>query len=88
MATKPKNEPMCAVTIGYQTLLMPASLGMKVVQMLQSAFECDRDWGDDREYIVKEQITVEFRSVRASQIRFPEAVKRLLLEHQSAEGRD
>lgn len=81
MATKPKNEPMCAVTIGYQTLLMPASLGMKVVQMLQSAFECDRDWGDDREYIVKEQITVEFRSVRAEPIRMPAPATRLALEH-------
>lgn len=81
MATKPKNEPMCAVKIGYHEYLMPASVGMKVVQLLQSAFEVDMNWDEERSYTVKEPVNVEFRSVRPNQIRMPEPVRRLALEH-------
>lgn len=81
MPSKPKGEPMCAVTIGYNTYLMPAATGMKVVQLLQSAFECDSDWDEERVYVVKELVNVDFRSVRANQIRMPTPVTRLALEH-------
>lgn len=81
MANKPKSEPMCAVTIGYHRYLMPASIGMKVVQLLQNAFDVDEEWEEERIYTVKEPVNVEFRSVRANQIRMPTPVKRLALEH-------
>jgi hypothetical protein len=81
MATKVNSKPMCAVTIGYHEYLMPASVGMKVVELLQSAFEAEHIWDDVRIYTVGSPVNVEFRSVRPDQIRVPAPVKPLMLEH-------
>ncbi|WP_424682943.1 hypothetical protein [Frateuria sp. YIM B11624] len=72
MAAKPKNEPMCAVKIGYQTFLMPASAGMKVVQLLNHAVECRENY-EHSGYVYEagEQVSVSYRNVKNGQIRMP-----------------
>lgn len=66
------NKPMCCVMVGYQALLMPADKGMKLVELLQYAVECEHGWGDrDHTYTVGEQPRVEYRMVKPGQIRSP-----------------
>lgn len=71
MATKPKNEQMCVVKIGYRDYLMPASAGMKLVQLLTQAVECEENYQGDLEfvYVAGDQVNVSYRNVRDSQIR-------------------
>ena len=65
-----KAVPMCCVTINYVAFLMPADKGMKLVELLQSAFDAHKDYRD-RGYIyqIGEQPSVEFCLVRASQLK-------------------
>lgn len=71
--TKKQGGAMCRVTIGYQDFLMPADKGMRVLEAMQHAIGCDRDYiGHDEQFIAKEQPRVEFSLVRADQIRMPE----------------
>lgn len=71
MAT-PKQQPMCAVTIGFDTYLMPAAAGMKVVELMQQAVTTDRTYGTAPEtYEAGEPPRISLQVVRASQIRMP-----------------
>lgn len=71
--TKKQCGAMCRVTIGYQDFLMPADKGMRVLEAMQHAIGCDRDYvGHDEQFIAKDQPRVEFSLVRADQIRMPE----------------
>lgn len=88
MAAKPKNIPMCVITIGYVPLIMPADKGMKVVALLSDAFAADHDPGDYRNYIVDELVDVRYESIRQDRPRSrPNPVNRrsdpLLLERES-----
>lgn len=80
-----KPVAMCCVTIDYQEFLMPADKGMKVVELLQSAFKCERRYDErsDRKYYIGEQPQVEFALVRSNQVAeaaVPAPVRRLGLE--------
>lgn len=70
MTRAAKSVPMCVVEIGYQTFLLPSSDGMKLVQLMQSAFAVEATY-EDRcySYFVKEQPEVELKLVKPSQIR-------------------
>lgn len=70
MATTKKAVTLCCVTVGYQSFLMPADKGLRVVELLQSAVEC-RERYDDREqfYDVEEQPRVILAMVKPSQVR-------------------
>lgn len=73
MNAKPtKAVPMACLTIGYHDYLMPADKAMKVADLMQSAFECDKDWTErDHVYQAKEQPRVEFAFVKPHQVRQP-----------------
>lgn len=73
MATKPKNEQMCVVKIGYRDYLMPAAAGMKVVQLLTQAVECEERYEGNLDFIYEagDQVSVSYRNVRSSQIKMP-----------------
>jgi hypothetical protein len=77
MSRPTKSVAMCFISIGYHLeLLMPADKGMKVVELLQSAYACEKNFTCDPgySYTPKEaQPEVEFALVRASQIRAPKA---------------
>jgi hypothetical protein len=69
-ATRAKPVQMCCVQVGYTSLLMPADKGMKVVEMLQSAFLCKRNYEDGGyAYVVQSQPDVELSLVRPDQVR-------------------
>lgn len=69
-ATKP--VPMCCVQIGYESYLLPSDKGMKVVELMQSAFTCERNYGPTGfTYQAVEQPNVEFALVRANQVVAP-----------------
>ncbi len=72
MATPTK--PMCCVAIGYKTLLMPADKGMKLVELLQYAVECERRYASHEAYAVGEHPRVELIMVKPGQIQMPEGV--------------
>lgn len=81
MSRPAKTVPMCCVTINYQKFLMPADKGMKVVELMQSAFACEESYGE-RGYVFQpetEQPSVEYKLVRANQIKAP--LKQLLIGH-------
>jgi len=73
-AAKPAQQ-MAYLTIGHSTFLLEASKAMKVADLMQYAV--DGDWsyvsrGDDY-YTAGEPARVEFRLVRADQVRMPHA---------------
>lgn len=73
MTTAKKPVTMCCVTIDFRTYLLPADKGMKLVELLQSAFECEKLY-EDRGYayqvgVQPERVSLEI--VRAGQIRQP-----------------
>jgi hypothetical protein len=70
--TRTRPVQMCCVQIGYSSYLMPADKGMKVVEMLQAAFECRKDYAErGYVYIVGNQPEVELALVRSDQVRKP-----------------
>lgn len=74
MSRTSKPVPLCCVSIGYQALLMPADKGMKLVELLQGAVECDRRYeGHGPTYYLREQPDVEYVAVKPQQVRAPRA---------------
>lgn len=71
--TRPKAQPMCALTIGFQTYLLPSSDGLKVMQLLQQASECECDYVD-RGYVyrITGPASIELKSVLPQQVRLRE----------------
>lgn len=71
MATRTKSQPMCIITIGFQNLLLPISDGMKVVQLLSQAIDCEQQYegGGEFTYVVHEQVDVGLKTVQPRQIR-------------------
>ena len=69
MATKSVN--MACVTVGFQHFLMPADKAMKVVELMQTAFECEQGYQRSPTYTVGEQPRIELCLVRPDQIRRP-----------------
>lgn len=69
-AAPKKPVDMCCVTIGHRDYLLPADKGMKLIALLQSAFETDKRYGD-RGYVyhLGDQPEVELALVRASQLK-------------------
>ncbi|MCE8004251.1 hypothetical protein [Billgrantia ethanolica] len=73
MATR-KPQQMCALKIGFITLLLPASKGMRVMQELQSAVEADWDYVErGHHYTVKERPDLQLTLIDAEQISMPHA---------------
>lgn len=70
MATAKKAVPMCVVSIGYRDYLMPVTAGMKLVELMSSAVECERQF-DPRRFEIGEQPLVQLEVVKASQISRP-----------------
>ena len=64
-------KPMCAVTIGYETYVMPASAGMKVVELMQQAIACKPDYGLGDTVNATGPVSVTYRSMRPEQITMP-----------------
>lgn len=61
---------MCVVRIGFECLLLPASKGLRVVELLQGAIELERLYEQRIDaYTVKEEVPVEYQSIKASQLR-------------------
>lgn len=71
--TTKQPQQLCALTIGFNTYLMPPEAGMKVMQLMQKAVECERDLGHHRSpdwlYIIRGTPRLEMCIVKASQVR-------------------
>lgn len=70
MAT-PKQPPMCAVTIGFETYVLPAPAGMKLVELMQQAMACKSDYGFGDTFTATGPARVIYRSMRPDQIKMP-----------------
>ena len=90
MSRPVKPAPMCFVSIGrLEQLLMPVDDGMKLVKLLQTAVECERNYGERGFFYVplSEELNVEFALVRANQLCVPKTADKsprattLLLEN-------
>lgn len=70
------NKPMCVVSIGFTSLLMPAADGARLMTMLAGAVECDNDYRINTLggiWVVKDQAPrLEMEMVTADRIRMPE----------------
>lgn len=70
--TAPKKPvAMCCVTIGYHKYLLPSDKGMKLVEILQSALQTEKQY-DSRlncVYYVGDQPEVGLTLVKASQLK-------------------
>lgn len=69
MAAKPVN--VCCVTIGFEHYLLPLDKGLKLVDLLQNAVQCEKHYESGYEYSVREQAECSLVMVKASQIRTP-----------------
>lgn len=69
-AAPKKPVAMCCVTIGYEEYLLPADKGMKLVELLQSAFKTERKYGGGGYfYYLGDQPEVVLTLVKASQLK-------------------
>ena len=68
MATAKKAVPMCVVSVGYQDFLMPASSGMKLVEIMTAAVKCERGYSP-RCVVIGEQPEVSLEMVKPQHIR-------------------
>lgn len=82
-----KPVPLCCISIGYHVeLILPTDKGMKLVDILQSSFVCNKSY-EDRGYVYRpedEAPRVEFETVSPKQIRAkttPQRAGTLLLEN-------
>jgi hypothetical protein len=66
MATKPVN--MACVTVGFQHYLMPADKALKVVELMQTAIECERSYQHSTTYTVGDKPLIELTLLRPEQI--------------------
>jgi hypothetical protein len=73
MTAAKKAVTMCCVSIGYREYLMPLDKGTKLVELLQSAFECEKRFEHrGYTYLVGDQPEgVGLEVVRPSQIQQP-----------------
>jgi len=70
MVSKPKQVPMCVVKIGFESYLMPSTKGLKLVELVQGAVRVEYDYqGRSNAYIVGDEVSVEYQSIKASQLR-------------------
>lgn len=72
----PKKLPtsMAIVSVGYRDYLLPSDKAVKVVEIMQSAFECEHHFGgaSGAEYEIGAQAeNVGMKIVRANQLRWP-----------------
>lgn len=72
--TKGQGGAMCCVTIGYQDFLMPADKGMRVLEAMQHAIGCQRNYDaiDGEAFYASEAPSVKYALVRAQQIHMPQ----------------
>lgn len=72
--TKKQSAAMCCVTIGYQDFLMPADKGMRVLEAMQHAVACERNYDRDEgeRFFANDAPSVNYKLVRAQQIHLPE----------------
>lgn len=68
-STAKKAVPLCCVTIGYQSFLLPTTDGMALVKLMQSAFQVQKGYDTAFFYEVGEQPEVEFSIIKAAQVR-------------------
>ena len=67
-----KPVPMCCVSIGFQDVLLPFPAGMKLVELMQNAVATQKHFdGRAYQYVVGDQLGVEFVSVKPNQIVMP-----------------
>lgn len=65
-----KAVAMCCVTIGHLDFLLPADKGMRLVEIMQSAFSAEKRYGERAyAYYLGEQPAVELALVRESQLK-------------------
>jgi hypothetical protein len=72
MTRQTKPVPMCCVTIGYQDFLMPATAGMRFVELMRGAVFCNKGFGGSHyTYEMGEEPVVRYESVKPSQVVMP-----------------
>ena len=64
-------KPMCAVTIGFETYVLPAAAGMKLVGLMQQALACEHGYGIGDTVAATGPVRVTYRSMRSDQITMP-----------------
>ncbi|EHP39403.1 hypothetical protein OR16_31619 [Cupriavidus basilensis OR16] len=69
MATAKKAVPMCIVSIGFQDYLLPAASGMKLVDIMTSAVECEKSGYLPVRVVIGEQPEVKLEMVKPQHIR-------------------
>lgn len=77
MSRTAKPVPMACITIGFEDYLMPADKAMKVAELMQSAFQCRKDFDRSYRYTPGEQPRVEFTFVKPGEVRAPEPTRKL-----------
>ncbi|MFY3986084.1 hypothetical protein ACOTJH_29120 [Achromobacter xylosoxidans] len=72
--TKGQGGAMCCVTIGYQHFLLPADKGMRVLEAMQHAVGCERNYDHDEgeRFFANDPPRINYELVRASQVHLPE----------------
>lgn len=68
--SRKQPQQLAVIQIGYACYLVPAKNAAKVIELLSQAVECEDSFGvRDRVYTITRPIVLEYRLVRASQVR-------------------
>lgn len=74
MSRAAKPLPICALTIGYETYIMPFSDGVKVAQLMQGAIHVETGYAEDysrRLYRPKGTVEITIKTVSPSELMLP-----------------
>ena len=70
MSAKKPAQDCCVVTIGFTTVLLPATDGLKVMALLRNAVEVDRDYsGHHERWLAGERPRCEMTMVSPKDVR-------------------
>lgn len=71
MATT-RPQQLCCISIGFNDYLMPMDKAMKVMDLMQHAFECNKHYAErGYEYHVEQQPQCGIDMVKPSQVKTP-----------------
>lgn len=70
------KSDLCCLTIGHREFLMFADKGMKVLALMKGATECTRRFEtDDYVFDAEDEVCIEYRTVKACQVRLKKPAK-------------
>lgn len=74
MSRAVKPVPLCVLTVGHQSYILPFLAGTKVAELMQQAIACRKEYSQDyssNKYVLGQSAEVELANVRSADVVAP-----------------